>query len=322
MMQRTRLVVLAASTVALLWLAATGPSAQGQQPPSVPDPLVRVNLLYKLTDHVFVIPDKDVPLVPNVGIIAGPGTRGTLVVDTGLGPNNGRAVLNAMSIAASPRVLYVMSTHFHPEHALGESAFPATATLIRARAQQQDIDEFGLTLAQNFSRRSQLTADLLKDAQYRKADRLFDNEETLDLGGGVTARLMALGPAHTRGDTVVYVQPDGVLFAGDIVMNRFLAFASPTSGIATWIRALDALKALTITTIVPSHGPLGDAALIDKNRAYLVSLQARVSELKKQKRNVDDIVATVTKEFQEKYPEWTNVAAIGPAARAAFTEAQ
>ena len=41
---------------------------------------------------------------------------------------------------------------------------------------------------------------------------------------------------------------------------------------------LDALKPLNITKIVPSHGPVGDASLIDKNRAYLVSLQARVAE--------------------------------------------
>jgi len=63
------------------------------------------------------------------------------------------------------------------------STFPATAKIIRAQAQQKDIDEFGLALAKTFASRSPLVADLLKDVQFRKADIFFDREYTLDLGG-------------------------------------------------------------------------------------------------------------------------------------------
>src|SRR5262249_33422877 len=155
--------------------------------------------------------------------------KATLIVDTGLGPPNGQTVLREMSKVSRNTNLYVVSTHFHPEHALGEPAFPATAKIIRARAQQADIDEFGLALAKTFAARSALTADLLKDVQFRKADVLFDRDYSLDLGE-VTVRLMSLGPTHTRGDTAAFVEPDRVLFAGDIVMNRaFVAFASPYS---------------------------------------------------------------------------------------------
>ena len=125
------------------------------QAPST-DPLIRESALSKVSEHVYVISDLNVGLVPNVGIIVG--SRATLVVDTGLGPRNGQTVLKVTNSVSTNRELYVVSTHFHPEHALGESAFPATAKLIRARAQQQDIDEFGLSLATTFSSRSPLAA--------------------------------------------------------------------------------------------------------------------------------------------------------------------
>src|SRR5207237_5777903 len=110
-------------------------------------------------------------------------------------------------------------------------ACPPNAKLIRARAQQRDIDEFGLALAKTFSARSPLVADLLKDARFRSADIVFDREHALDLGG-VRVRMSSLGPTHTRGDTVVWVEGDRILFAGDIVMNKtFVAFASPYSSL-------------------------------------------------------------------------------------------
>jgi len=55
-------------------------------------------------------------------------------------------------------------------------------------------------------------ADLLKGAEFRKADTTFDKEYLLDLGG--VRVQMAVGPTHTRGDTAFFIEPDGVLFSG------------------------------------------------------------------------------------------------------------
>ena len=193
--------------------------------PASTDPLIRDTAIAKVSEHVHVISDLNVGLVPNVGIIVG--TKATLVVDTGLGPRNGETVRRVTNGVSTNAELYVVSTHFHPEHALGESAFPSTAKIIRARAQQMDIDEFGLALAKTFAGRSPLAAQLLEGAQFRKADIFFDREYSLDLGG-VRVRLLSLGPTHTRGDTIIWVEGDRILFAGDVVMNRtFVAFASP-----------------------------------------------------------------------------------------------
>jgi glyoxylase-like metal-dependent hydrolase (beta-lactamase superfamily II) len=298
--------------------AIVGAVVAAQQPPA--DPLIKEGAIAKVSDHVYVISDLNVGLVPNVGIIVG--TKATLVVDTGLGPRNGSTVLRATSGVSTNAELYVVSTHFHPEHALGESAFPATAKLIRALAQQKDIDEFGLALARTFASRSPLVAELLKDATFRKADIFVDRDYTLDLGG-VRVRMLSLGPTHTRGDTIIWVEGDRILFAGDVVMNRtFVAFASPYSSLKAWLADFDQLEPLRPLIVVPSHGPMGDASLIAEQRAMMVAIQSRAMELKRQGTSADETAHTIQAECEAKYPAWTAPARVGLIARTAYTEAQ
>src|SRR5262245_25278966 len=206
---------------AAVFVAMLSAEVVTQQAPQTP-PLVKENKTVKISDHVYVIPDDSVPVVPNVGIIVG--STATLVVDTGLGPANARTILRETAKVSKNAQLYLVTTHFHPEHAAGSSAFPANAKFVLWRAQQQEIDENGLVMAKRYAGFSPANAELLKDVQFRPADVVFDREHSIDLGGGVKVRLVSAGSMHTRGDTTAFVEPDRVLFAGDVVMNHaFLA---------------------------------------------------------------------------------------------------
>jgi glyoxylase-like metal-dependent hydrolase (beta-lactamase superfamily II) len=280
------------------------------------NPVIREGVTEKISDHVYVIPDGSVPLVPNIGIIVG--TRATFVVDTGLGVRNGEAVLREVAKVSTNTELYLATTHFHPEHDLGAAAFPANTKMLRSADQIKDIDEFGLQLANNFSTRSPFIADLLKGAEFRKADIVFEHEQTVDLGG-VRVHLLAMGANHTRGDTVFFVEPDGILFSGDIAMKPQPAFASPYSSIEHWLKSLDVLQKMDPKRIVPSHGPMGDTSLIIRYRAYLMDIQTRVADLKKQGRKVDETEKIVTNEMQKDFPDRGRISG---AVKAAYSEAK
>jgi len=283
-----------------------------QQPAT---PLIKENSMVKVAEHVYVIPDGNVGGVPNVGIVVG--RNATLVIDTGLGPRNGQTVLHEVEKLTKTSQIYIVGTHFHSEHILGESAFPPTAKVIRARAQQQDIDQFGVQ--PNFATRSPAMAELMKDSEFRRADDFFDSEKTIDLGD-VRTRLMWFGGTHTNGDTLIFIEGDNVLFAGDVIMNRrFLGFNSQSSSVRAWLNSLDKVEPLHPTIIVPSHGEMGNGSLIELNRSYLKALQARVAELKHDGKTVDQVAETAAAEFKSKYPEWTGNAAA--AARSAYAEA-
>lgn len=279
------------------------------------NPVVREGVTEKVSAHVYAIPDASVPLVPNVGIIVG--TKGTFVVDTGLGVRNGEAVVRELRKVSPTGELYLGTTHFHPEHDLGARAFPATTKMLRSFDQKKDIDEFGLQMARTFSQRSPFIADLLKDAEFRAADILFEKEHTIDLGG-VRVRAIAMGANHTRGDTVFLVEPDGILFSGDVVMKPQPSFASPYSTIKHWLTSLDALEKLKAKRLVPSHGPIGDATLIADYRTYLTTIQSRAAALKKEGKPADQTVQAITAELSAKY---SDKGRLGQAARAAYNEA-
>ena len=276
--------------------AAVGMAQRAGGAPTVP-PLVRENATEKITDHVYVIPDNSVSMVPNIGIIVG--SRGTLVVDTGLGARNGQTVVREMQKVSTTPELYLATTHFHPEHDLGAGGFPANTRMIRSQDQQKEIAEQGVATAERFKGFGALNAELLEGAEFRKADISFDREHVLDLGG-VRVRLLAMGYNHTRGDTAFFVEPDGVLFSGDVVMT-----ALPNVGNATvrqWLASMNAFEKLQPKRIVPSHGPMGGMELIATYKTLLTSVQSRASELKKQGKTIDEATSTISSELQAKYP--------------------
>jgi glyoxylase-like metal-dependent hydrolase (beta-lactamase superfamily II) len=290
------------------------PSSPPAQPPA---PFVKEGITVKLAPHTFVIPDMNVGLVPNVGIVVG--NRATLVIDTGLGTKNGEAVMREVRKVSRHDELYLVTTHFHPEHDLGAAAFPQGTRMIRACTQVQDIEEFDLELARTFSKRSPVIADLLAGATYRKADIVFDREHRLDLGG-VRVRLQAVGPTHTRGDTIAWVEDDQVLFAGDVAMPALPAFASPYSSVRAWLQALSTLAALDAARVVPSHGDTGDARLFADYRRYLETLQRRARELKAEGQNAEAAAASISKELEAAY-QGRQPGRIAAAARVAYAEA-
>jgi glyoxylase-like metal-dependent hydrolase (beta-lactamase superfamily II) len=229
--------------------------------------------------------------VPNVGFIVG--DRAALMIDTGLGPRNGAAVYEVAKKLAGAKEIYLVTTHVHPEHDLGAQAFPDTTKLIRSADQIKEIADSGLGLAKVFAGRSQINADLLKDADFRRADITFDREYDLDLGG-VHAKLTAMGPNYTVGDTIVWVESDRVLFAGDLAMRAQPAFASPRSSLRQWLASLDRLEALKPAIIVPSHGPTGDGiGFITGYRTYLTEVRDRAAAEKRAGRSVEQAVETV-----------------------------
>jgi glyoxylase-like metal-dependent hydrolase (beta-lactamase superfamily II) len=289
------------------------------QTTSVPDPLVKENATVKLAAHTYAIPDGNVPLVPNVGIIVG--SRATLVIDPGLGRRNGEAVLREVAKVSKNSELFVASTHFHAEHTTGYLAFPASAKYINSAIQEAEFAEAGLAQVRTFSARSPATAELLKDATGRKADITFDRDYLLDLGG-VRVRFLVVGPTHTRGDTGLFVEGDDVLFAGDVVMNNSFLAAMPVSSMEAWLSAFDKFEAMRPRVIVPSHGPIGEGSLIASNRALMRDIQSRVRELKGQGKSADETAAIVQNELPAKHPGWPRANGLAAIARSAYAEAR
>ena len=269
---RCRSVAVALVLACMAMAVAADLSAQ-----SASEPLIKSGQTRPISEHVFVILDDDVGFVPNVGIIVG--SRGTLIVDTGLGERNGRIVLDEAKKVARGAQFYLTATHFHPEHDLGATAFPDDAKMLRWVDQQQEADELGPATITRFAGFSNTLADFLQGARFRAPDIVFEENITIDLGG-VRVRAFGVGPNHTRGDTAFFVPEDRVLFTGDTVMSVFPAVNAESADLSKWMRNLDAYEALAPMQIVPAHGRMGDLALVRRYRQYFGSVTTRVRAAK------------------------------------------
>jgi glyoxylase-like metal-dependent hydrolase (beta-lactamase superfamily II) len=284
---------------------------------NLPPPIVKEGATVKIAPHSYVIPDGNVVLVPNVGIVVG--SSATLVVDTGMGPKNGAAVMREVAKVSKNTSLYLVTTHFHAEHVAGISAFPPQTKYVVSRVQQQDLDELGPEMTKRFAGGSPVLADLLQNAPVRKADITFDREYTIELGG-VTVRLLALGSTHTRGDTMAWVEQDKVLYAGDVVMPHVPVAFGQTSSAKTWESALARLTSLDANVVVPAHGNYGTGAMIAEQREAFAFIRTRVNKLKSMNTSVEDAAKTITTEFEQAHQDWTATNRAGAIVRGMYSE--
>lgn len=305
-------------------VAALVPLTSIAQPGGGLNPMIRQDAAVQVSEHVHVIPDDNAALVPNVGIVIG--DRATLIVDTGLGDKNGAIVLGEARKLSDNEAFYLTATHYHPEHDLGANAFPASAKMVRWSAQQAEADEIGVETIQRFSSFAPIVAQLLEGAAHRAPDILFDDEVTIDLGG-VRVRAIGVGPNHTLGDTVFWVEGDRVLFTGDVVMSAFPAVSGQSGSLALWQRNLDLFESLDSETIVPSHGRLGGVELVRRYRDYLGAVQKRVAAAKADGASLDGASAalgeTLAADFSVLAPPSGNAGGrVDAAIQAAYREAR
>jgi glyoxylase-like metal-dependent hydrolase (beta-lactamase superfamily II) len=287
------------AVLAAAFAAFTAPAALAQQP-AAPAPMIKRGATMKISDHVYVILDDDVGFVPNVGIVVG--ERATLIVDTGMGPDNGAIVLEEARKLSDNTEFYLTATHFHPEHDLGATAFPAGAKMIRWRGQQDETDAQGAQTIERFSSFSPAVAQLLSKASYRKPDTVFDKELTLDLGG-VHVRLSGVGPSHTLGDTVMYVEEDKTLLTGDVVMSVFPAASGQSASIEKWLANIGQFVEFAPRAIVPAHGRLIDSGTLTRYREYLTAVQTETRAAKRQGQSAEAAQAAIAPELAQQFSD-------------------
>lgn len=196
--------------------------------------------------------------VANLGVVVG--SRCVAVIDTGGSPALGERLREAVSRLTPLPVCYVVNTHVHPDHLLGNSAFAGGSTpaqfvghgrlaaSLSARATYY-LDAF---------RRESGTALPPQAVVY--PTRGVDDTVEIDLGER-KLRLQAWPTAHTDNDLTVYDESTGTLFTGDLLFIEHLPVID--GQLRGWLKVTAALKQLDVKQAVPGHGK----AVVDLRQA-------------------------------------------------------
>lgn len=273
-----------------------------------PPPMVDPSALSEVAPGVHVISDRRVPLVPNIGIVLG--TDAVLVVDCGMGPENGRRVLDVAKRLAGKRKLLLTLTHFHPEHGFGAQAFKGEADIIYNGAQRDELAAKGPGYLGMFRGFGPGVAAALEGTELVMPDETYDGaSKSIDLGGRVV-ELSTYGAAHTKGDQVVSVPDAGVVFAGDLAEERifpiFPWFPPDDADIEAdnWADVLAGIIATKPKIVVPGHGSVGGAEILSGVRSYMLDLKSRVAAKVQDGRDADAIIATLGQKIRAEHPDW------------------
>jgi uncharacterized sulfatase len=191
---------------------------------------------------------------------------GVLVIDTGPSRLYGEQLGRAIAMITDEPIVKALNTHHHPDHFLGNQAFPPKA-LFALPETIKGITTDGRAFSENLYRLSgeaMLGTEVLVPAQSIKPGEF-------SIG---THRFEAFSlDGHTAADLAIYDHTTGVLFAGDLVFNGRTP-TTPHARIARWLAALDQLDALAPRMVVPGHGKISEKVgsnigAISQTRNYL-----------------------------------------------------
>jgi len=208
----------------------------------------------------------------NAGFVAGEGEA--LVVDTMMLPSQSQELAAGPGrlSGAAPRL--VLNTHFHGDHTFGNMFFPDSVILAHHGVRRR-MEEMGQELIERSIRfRPEYEAEFRK-VRLALPSLCYSQKLSLHLGKR-RVDMFHPGPAHTDGDTVVYLPAEGVLFAGDLLFSGIFPAVLPEANTRGWVQALRELEALGARTVVPGHGPLSTVKELRAGREYLEHLQEEV----------------------------------------------
>lgn len=220
----------------------------------------------------------------NAGFIVTP--DGVVVFDALGTPALGWNLLGAIRKVTAAPVRYNVVSHYHADHIYGLQAFKDhTASLViaqeRATEYREDEETSGERANERLDqRRAALAPWVDQNTRVVPPDITFTQAAALYLGGKRFGLIYA-GPAHSASDAMMLVEPDGVLFAGDVVQNGRIPFMNADDvDTANWLRSLDVVAKLDPRFIIPGHGrPSGNAKeAIAFTRDYITYVRAAMGK--------------------------------------------
>lgn len=256
-----------------------------------------------------------------------------LVFDAFTLPQAARDLLTAADRLIGKPVRFLINSHYHYDHILGNYVFPAETTVISTRPTREAIaegtapllrelkeqippfltmlekqrdeaqDEATRQMAASRITRYGTLAQIIDEIVVRPPDITFEQRVVFH-GSKRSVELLSYGIGHTSDDTILYLPGDRVIFMGDLLfigMHPFLVDSDPDA----WCTILEEIGKIDFGVAVPGHGPLGTQEDIMAVHTYIVALKKLAQKVVDEGGSVDDAAAA---NIPSAYAEWTGLA--------------
>ena len=256
----------------------------------------------KLTDRAYAYTAEG---DPNTGIVVG--DNAVLVIDTQATPVMAQDVIRRIREVTDKPIRYVLMSHYHAVRVLGASAYAADHVIASRDTYDLIVERGAQDMKSEIERFPRLFRAVESVPGLTWPNLVFKGEMTLWLGA-LEVRILQLGRGHTKGDTVVWLPSEKVLFSGDLVEYE----ATPYAGDAyfeDWPATLDAIAALAPEKHVPGRGaalktPEQVRAGLAGTRSFISDLYATVKAGVAEGQDLRTVYRRAFDALQPKYGHW------------------
>ena len=215
--------------------------------------------------------------------------EGYVVIDSGPTFSYASQAYDQMQQIAKLPVKYVIITHDHDDHWLGNSFYRSKgALLIGPRTYEQNI-----VVGMETRMQRTLGSKLYGKTKIVNLDTIVDDNLTLKVGTKTFEIKQLVKKAHTQGDLTVYLPDEKVIFAGDVVFNGRLTSLRDGSLIGS-IKILEQIEALRPKVIIGGHGYRTDVNATKVLKRYLLEMKEEVQKALDDDISMEEITKKVT----------------------------
>ena len=230
----------------------------------------------KLSEHAYAYTAEG---DPNTGIVVG--DDAVMVIDAQATPVMAQDVIRRIREVTDKPIRYVVLSHYHAVRVLGATGYKAEHIIASRDTRDLIVERGEQDMKSEIERFPRLFRAVESVPGLTWPTLVFEQRMTLWLGK-LEVEIMQLGRGHTKGDTVVWLPQEKILFSGDLVEYD----ATPYTGdayLTDWPATLDAVAALGPLQLVPGRGatlrtPAAVAAGLDGTRAFVTEMFAAVKK--------------------------------------------
>lgn len=265
----------------------------------------------KVSPHVYYFRGQaGMASAENQGFMSNAGfvitSDGVVVFDALATPVLGEAMLKAINKVTSQPVKRVIVSHYHADHFYGLQAFKAQGAEVWAHENGRASLKSDFTLRRLEERRVSLSPWVDQSTRLVAADRWlgFNHGKTITfVVGGLRFHIIESSGAHSAEDLMLFVEDEGVLFAGDLFFTGRIPFVGEANS-KVWLEALDHMLDANPRIVVPGHGEASSKTVGDMEltRDYLIFLRKKMGEAVADLVPFDDAYSKVDWSQFEKYP--------------------
>ena len=262
--------------------------------------------LQQVSKHTYFVQGPPGTPTDNDGFMSNAGVvitnQGVVVFDALGTPSLAYKLLSRIQATTDQPIVNVVVSHYHADHIYGLQVFKELGAEIIAPEGARDYLASEAAEGRLKERRESLFPWVNEDTYIVKPDR-YISEDTEITVGDVKLSLMVLGSTHSQGDLMMRVEPDNVLYSGDLIFEGRIPFVAGSNP-DVWLQRLKELDTTSIKAVIPGHGPASNqpnAALLF-TRGYLEHLHNTMGDAVENLTAFDDAYGEADWSQYEKLP--------------------